>query len=50
VAALAINGMWERVLTDCLLCASTEPDLDRLAEQIASLQLDGLIARPNQER
>jgi len=50
VAALAINGAWERVLTDCLLCSPTDPDVDALAEQIVSLQLDGLIARPTQER
>jgi AcrR family transcriptional regulator len=46
VAALAINGMWERVLTECLLADADGPDIDSLAEQIASLQLDGLIARP----
>jgi AcrR family transcriptional regulator len=45
VAALAINGMWERVLTEYLLCGQAEPDVDRLAEQLVSLQLDGLIAR-----
>jgi AcrR family transcriptional regulator len=46
VAAVAINGMWERVLTDCLLSDEAGPDLDDLAEQIVSLQLDGLMARP----
>ena len=46
VAALAINGMWERVLTECLLASATGPDVDVLAEQLVSLQLDGLIARP----
>ena len=49
IAALAINGMWERVLTECLL-DDPAPDAERLAEQIVSLQLDGLIARPNHER
>jgi AcrR family transcriptional regulator len=48
VAALAINGMWERVLTDCLLADADAdgPDLDSLAAQIVSLQLDGLLDRP----
>jgi hypothetical protein len=46
VAALAINGKWERVLTECLLSGSGRPDVDWLTEQIVSLQLDGLIARP----
>ena len=50
VAALAINGMCERVLTDCLLCGPAEPDVDALADQIVSLQLDGLLARQSQER
>jgi hypothetical protein len=50
VAALAINGMWERVLTDCLLSSAAQPDLAWLAEQIVSLQLDGLTARPTPER
>ena len=45
VAALAINGMWERVLTECLLGGAAGPDVDALAEQLVSLQLDGLIAR-----
>jgi hypothetical protein len=50
VAAVAINGMWERVLTDCLLDGPADPDVDLLAEQIVSLQLDGLVARPTHER
>jgi AcrR family transcriptional regulator len=50
VAALAINGMWERVMTDCLLGGPADPDVDALAEQIVSLQLDGLLARQTQER
>jgi AcrR family transcriptional regulator len=46
VAALAIDGMWERVLTECLLASAAGPDVDVLADQLVSLQLDGLIARP----
>jgi hypothetical protein len=45
VAAYAINGMWERVVTHCVLMNSSPPDLDRLAEQVVSLQLDGLAPR-----
>ena len=47
VAAYAINGMWERVVTHCVLMNPDPPDLDRLAEQVVSLQLDGLTPRPS---
>lgn len=44
-AAYAINGMWEGVIAHCVLLNSDAPDLDRLAQSIVDLQLDGLRPR-----
>ena len=43
--AYALNGMWEGVIAHCVLLNPTTPDLDRLAESIVDLQLDGLRPR-----
>jgi len=48
VAAYAISGMWERVVAHCLLMSPHPTDPDQLAEQVVSLQLDGLARRPSQ--
>jgi AcrR family transcriptional regulator len=45
VVAYAINGMWEGAITHCVLLNPGTPDVDRLAESIVSLQLDGLRPR-----
>lgn len=49
IAALAINGMWERVILDLVLRPGAEPDLDRIVEAMLALQLEGLRARPMRE-
>jgi AcrR family transcriptional regulator len=45
--ACALNGMWEGVITNRVLLNPEPPDLDRLAESIVDLQLDGLRPRPS---
>jgi hypothetical protein len=45
VVAYTINGMWEGAITYCVLLNPETPDVDRLAESIVSLQLDGLRPR-----
>lgn len=45
VVAHAINGMWEGAITHCVLLNPGTPDVERIAESIVSLQLDGLRPR-----